>query len=107
MTDFDITLHKYDSVWDKRAFQHCRSKVNVTDAVLGFVMVLVLFCKLILIKLHTNVNYDNIWDKLAFQPCWAKIKVTVAHGGAFITLSDFLVIYLFIFELWPFEILSF
>ena len=43
-------------------FQQCRSKVNVTDAILGkkFVMVLVLFYELILIKLHTNVNYDNM-----------------------------------------------
>ena len=30
-TDFDITSHKYDNTWDKCAFQHCRSKVNVTD----------------------------------------------------------------------------
>ena len=26
-------------------------------------MVLALFCELILIKFHTNVNYDNMWDK--------------------------------------------
>ena len=43
-------------------FQQCRSKVNVIDAILGkvFFIVLVLFCELILIKLHTNVNCDNI-----------------------------------------------
>ena len=65
-----------------------------------------LYCSCLHLR-SANVNYDNIWGKLAFQPCWAKIKVTVARGGAFITLSDFLVIYLFIFELWPIEILSF
>ena len=52
-------------------------------------MVLVLFCELVLIKLHTNVNYDTSWDTLAFQACRCKIKVTVAYGGACITFSDF------------------
>ena len=44
-------------------------------------MVLVLFCELILTKLHTNVNCNNIWDKLAFQSYRCKIEVTVAYGG--------------------------
>ena len=34
-TDFDIILYKYDTIWNKCVFQHCRSKVNVTGAVLG------------------------------------------------------------------------
>ena len=44
-TDFYIISYKYDIIWDKCAFQHCRSKANVTGAILGknFVMVLVLF----------------------------------------------------------------
>ena len=51
-TNFDVNSHKYDNIWDKCTFQHCRSKVNVTDAILGnnFVMVLGLFCELILKK---------------------------------------------------------
>ena len=61
-TDFDIISYKYDNIWDRCVFQHCRSKVNVTDAILGknLVKVLLLFCELILINLHTNVNCDNI-----------------------------------------------
>ena len=60
--DFDVISYKFNSIWDKCEFQQCTSKVNVTDGILGkkFVMVLVLFCELILIKLHTNVNCDNI-----------------------------------------------
>ena len=34
-TDFDITSHKFDSIWDKCAFQHCISKVKVIGAILG------------------------------------------------------------------------
>ena len=63
-------------------FQYCRSKVNVTDAVLGKIChgSRALICELILIKLHTNVNYDNMSDKLAFQVCLSKVKVTIAYG---------------------------
>ena len=51
-------------MWDKCVFQHCRSEVKVTDAILGqtchgssaFIF------ELILIKLRTNVNYDNVSD---------------------------------------------
>ena len=61
-TDFDVISYEFNNIGDKCVFQQCRSKVNVTDAILGkkFVMVLVLFYELILIKLHTNVNYDNM-----------------------------------------------
>ena len=33
--NFYITSYKYDNIWDKCAFQHCRSKLNVTDAIVG------------------------------------------------------------------------
>ena len=34
-TDLDIISHNYDNIWDNCAFEHCRSKDNVTDAILG------------------------------------------------------------------------
>ena len=33
--DFDVISCKFNNMWDKCVFQQCRSKVNVTDAVLG------------------------------------------------------------------------
>ena len=62
-TDFDISSYKYDNIWDKCVFQHCRLKVNVTDVFFrkkNFVMAPVLFCEVIFIKLHTNLNCDNL-----------------------------------------------
>ena len=61
----------YENIWDKYAFQHCRSKAKVTDAVLGKKChgSSASTCELILIKLHTIVYYDNISNEFAFQLC--------------------------------------
>ena len=67
-------------MWDKYAFQHCRFKVKVTDAILGknchgsspFI------CELILIKLYIN---GNILDKFAFQLFMSKVKVRTTYDG--------------------------
>ena len=74
---------KYDNMWDKYAFQHCRSKVKMTDAVLvkTYHGSSAYINELILTKLHTNVNYDDILDKFTFQLCMSKVKVTIAYGG--------------------------
>ena len=34
-TDFDVISYKFNNIWNKCVFQQCRSKVNVTDAILG------------------------------------------------------------------------
>ena len=34
-TDSDVISYKFNNIWDKCVFQQCRSKVNVTDAILG------------------------------------------------------------------------
>ena len=35
MDRFDVISYKFNNIWDKCVFQQCRSKVNVTDAILG------------------------------------------------------------------------
>ena len=34
-TDFDVISYKLNNIWDKCEFQQCRSKINVTDTILG------------------------------------------------------------------------
>ena len=34
-TDFDVISYKFNNIGEKCVFQQCRSKVNITDAVLG------------------------------------------------------------------------
>ena len=38
-----------------------------------------LFCRPILILIHTNVLYDNILDKFELESSRAKVKVTLAR----------------------------
>ena len=90
-TDFDIHVisYKYDYIWDKYVFQHCRSKVNVTGAILGKTLSWYsAVCELILIKLLIVTISRTSWH---FSLVDARSRSQLHMAGAFITFSDCLV----------------
>ena len=89
----------YDNMWDKCVLQHCRSKVKVTDAILGktchgssaFII------ELTLIKLDTNVNYDNMSAGFYFSFVYLRSRSQLHIAEAFITLNNCLFFMFFFF----------
>ena len=91
-TDFDINLHiflKCNETWDMCMFQHCRSKVKVTDPVLR--MDVALFSELILIYLYTNVSLTISWKNSHFSIVGPRSRSQLHMAGTFITFSNCLV----------------
>ena len=74
-------------------FQHCRSKVKVTDPVLrkNFVMDVALFSELILIYLYTNISLTISWKNSHFSIVGPRTRSKLHMAGTFITFSNCLV----------------
>ena len=88
-TDFDIISYKYDNIRNKCVFQHCRSKVNVTGAILGKICHgSSAVCELIFIKLLILTISRTSWH---FSHVDATSRSQLHIAGAFITFSDCLV----------------